>query len=643
MNLRALLIGIDVYDGGGNLRGCVNDVDAVQRVLVDRLDIPDEHIKRLVSSYPDGSEESMNADEVPTLEAIKRELALLGSDEVSSSDRVLIYYSGHGTQLKFKDAKGHQFAREALVPKDKRVDAGDLRYLADWELNAYIAAIAGRCHSATVVLDCCCSAGVTRDLDFDTGTPRFAVTEGVIDLEIGQEEQSPYGLDRSVLGDVDKCQVVAACHASQAAVEAEGENGLIMGHLTRALCEQLSRYEYQELEELRWGHIWRQVEADVVAKNAHQRPWISGGFGRKVFGAGQDAEGDPGFAVEKRKGLFELGAGTLAGVTKDALVGIYGLDPPVFPNLNSAEDNEARLADVEVTKADLATAQARAVDEDFELPEAARARLVQPGNEARLTVFLKPTVEPLKSELEQSSFIRIVDDARKAALELVQVDGGWMLVDELHGLEPNTPRFPKIEKGRWQSARLMLEHYYVYSLPLRFAHRCQDLPRTLDVLPLKCKEKRYGDNAQEVFLPEIERLDGRHHIKDGELLCIALHNHSDLELHVTLFDVGASGMVFNLGKSSIPARARYRFWAGSTLGVPFQASIPNHHSLGVDRIVAIGTTDPALDLSHLEVRDSFEKILRPQRATKDLGPQRKEEIRMERYTSAIAYLWISSA
>ena len=36
-----LLIGIDAYDGGGMLSGCVNDIDVVQRLLIDRVGVPD--------------------------------------------------------------------------------------------------------------------------------------------------------------------------------------------------------------------------------------------------------------------------------------------------------------------------------------------------------------------------------------------------------------------------------------------------------------------------------------------------------------------------------------------------------------------------------------------------------------------------
>ena len=44
-----LLIGIDAYDGGGMLTGCVNDIDAVQRLLLDRVGVPPAHIRRLAA------------------------------------------------------------------------------------------------------------------------------------------------------------------------------------------------------------------------------------------------------------------------------------------------------------------------------------------------------------------------------------------------------------------------------------------------------------------------------------------------------------------------------------------------------------------------------------------------------------------
>ena len=41
-----LLIGIDAYDGINPLQGCVNDIDVIQRILIDKLGIA--HYDRIV-------------------------------------------------------------------------------------------------------------------------------------------------------------------------------------------------------------------------------------------------------------------------------------------------------------------------------------------------------------------------------------------------------------------------------------------------------------------------------------------------------------------------------------------------------------------------------------------------------------------
>ena len=49
-----LLIGIDAYDGGGMLTGCVNDIDAIQRLLIDRVGVMPDRITRLAAPRTGG-------------------------------------------------------------------------------------------------------------------------------------------------------------------------------------------------------------------------------------------------------------------------------------------------------------------------------------------------------------------------------------------------------------------------------------------------------------------------------------------------------------------------------------------------------------------------------------------------------------
>lgn len=641
--LHVLLIGIDAYDGGGSLRGCVNDVDAVQGILLDRLGVPAERVTRLVSPRSGAVHDTRIAGRLPTLAAITEELDRFASGEVAPHERVFIYYSGHGTQLVLEDAEGRRFPREGLLPKDK-VRGPDTAVLADWEVNAALASIGARCLSATVVLDCCSSAGATRSLSPDAGTTRFWPTTGVRSApQAGtSSEATPRGVAEGIVNQTDNCQVVAACRANEKAKEADLD-GQTMGHLTRSLCERLQAVDPGELPRLQWGRIWRQVEAAVVDRNPQQRPWLSAGFGRAVFGGDPGDGGDTGFAVRQYGDRYRLDVGTLAGVTQGARIGVYGPDPVTFPPLGSAVDRVARLGEVRIQSATAANSIGAAVTRMI-LPDAARGRLVAPGANVRLAVAFQPTVdETAAAVLGGSPFVQVVDDLRHADLTLCLRSEGWFLVDETFGYDQDRPRFPPVPYGLPEILRKVVEHYYRYRAPLRLASACRDLPMLLRLSLLDCNRYRPGPaDAQTVALPEVTGTEGvRYEVFDGDLIGIAVHNHSDRDLHVTLVDAAPSGRVVLLGTGQIPARGRERFWSTNILGTPFEASLPPGQPVGADRLVAIGTTVSGIDLGHLAQDTDFADLIRVDRGVgrRVLGPTAMPPP-TEQYTSAFADLWI---
>lgn len=640
MNLHVLLIGIDAYDGGGSLNGCVNDVDAIQRILLNRVGVPPKLIKRLVSPRTGTEHETSIPSEVPTLLNIRAELARLGSEQIAPTDRVFIYYSGHGTQLTLWDAEGHRFPREALLPKDK-VRGLETLFLPDWELNAAMARICSRCHSMTVILDCCSSAGATREIGLDTGTPRFWPTPDNLTAEkVSWADSGACGVAENLLKFSDKCQVIAACQANEKAKEDTGD-GKTMGHLTRALCKHLLAIDKSELPELRWGRIWRQVEADVVQRNSQQRPWISDGFARPVFGGDTGVVADIGFGIAPKGDEYEIDAGTLAGVTENAIIGVYGPEPYVFPILGTKKDLQVRVGELKVINAEKANARAIPVSE-WQLPEGARGRLVQPGRDSALRMVLQPPTPSLLEELKASSLVQLVDDQRDADIELIQVDKGWALADDIHGISENEPRFPVIP-NRPGASRAMVQHYYRYSAPLRLAHSCLDLPKMLQISVLDCNGVELTpENGQMIALSEVTGSNrARYEVAAGDLVCIAVTNHSDRDLYVTLIDVAPSGRVVLLGESALPKRARSRFWFDSIIGNPFPVSVPAGRTVEVDRLVAIGTTRPGFNLGHLASHKTFDEILQATRdgSPRDLVPL-GEAPQVDQYTSIVVALWI---
>jgi uncharacterized caspase-like protein len=86
--LWALLIGINEYRAVTNLRGCVNDIEATQVFLTERLAVPESQIKVLL-------------DAAATRNEILRTFLefLVDNAAITPGDQILIQFSGHGSQM----------------------------------------------------------------------------------------------------------------------------------------------------------------------------------------------------------------------------------------------------------------------------------------------------------------------------------------------------------------------------------------------------------------------------------------------------------------------------------------------------------------------------------------------------------------
>src|SRR4029079_1997348 len=116
-----LLIGVDHYKDRA-LRGCVNDIDAVQRILLgERMNVPAASIRRLVSPLPGTDHDTTVPERPASLDNVRGALMDLANPEtVLAGDRVFIYYSGHGSRVDVPvavpdAARSPRFYRESLV------------------------------------------------------------------------------------------------------------------------------------------------------------------------------------------------------------------------------------------------------------------------------------------------------------------------------------------------------------------------------------------------------------------------------------------------------------------------------------------------------------------------------------------------
>lgn len=643
-----LLIGVDNYPGH-ELQGCVNDIDEVQRLLLgermtkhrDRI-----RIRRLASPLPHTAHETSVPEDAATLDKIRDALDQLASSTVRPTDRVFIYYSGHGTRVEVTAPDGCRFHREALVPADYDSEPSARRLLFDYELNARLRAITDKTPSVTVVLDCCHAAGATRDSPDREQKPRFLDLGVLLNrhvapvpdpashapaVDVGAGARSAAEVHR-LGGGVDLCHVVCACLNHEIAKEDPGD-GIQHGLLTRGLVAALQDVDNVELPAVTWGRIWQKLQAYIEARNPWQHPWMAGNLGRAVL-AGSPVEGDPGIPVSLTAEGYRIEAGTLASITRDAELAVYGPTPAYFPPL---QDSTGRIGMLRVTRPERDWSLAEAIG-SLKLVDGARARLIKPGPGSRLRCGVVPSNATIEAQIKASDLLELVP-AKEAAVRLELCGGVWRLTDDVHGALPDAPVLFALQPHELAFAGELLEHYRSYSLPLRVAERATDLPDALKLRVLACPDPDLSsDKAQAAVLSDVASSGtGTYLLQTGAKVCFSVHNLSPHPLKVALVNVAASGKVQLIDDQEIDPGAVYRFWARNNLGSPFTMKPPPGVAHCIDRMVAIGRTKMDSDLRHLRIDKSFADVVRRTRG-RDLDDGTDKTATLEHWTSAQAII-----
>lgn len=626
-NFHALLIGVDDYPVQA-LSGCVNDIDAVQRLLLESVPgITPGSIRRLASPRAGTRHETTVEEEPASFANIRAALADLASDKVQDTHRVFIYYSGHGKQVPVVASNGHTFQREALVPVDFLRKNGQYEWLYDYEINEALRKITEHTRRVTLILDCCHAAGsfregdppgsATRSLDQieltpvpDTGAARGATTGD--SAARGQDDDAAW-LGRGI----EACHVVSACLEHETARETTQDN-LRHGLLTRAFTTALRAIPEHDRPTALWGRIWSAMRADVVRSNPYQTPRMEGNAQRLVF-SGPPVNGDAGIPVGRgpTAGTYRIEAGTMAEITKDTELAIYGAEPSYFPELGSDDDLRHRLGVVRVTDARLDSADASAVNTAFDIPADARGRVIKPGGVLRCSVRaenreLNPGIDPeIASSVEGSQLIELVGPDEPAPVRLEQHGDRWLLIDDQHGNGVDAPILFALGSEELFCARAVLEHYHAYSLPVRMATRgaAEGLPDALDLQLLSSPDELTPEQAQAAQLDEVPRDKGRYQTVVRAPVCVRVRNRSTLPLSVTLIDASATGEVQKLGDVVINAGQSHMFWAKGILGKPFKMTLEPGVPRARDRLVVIGRTSTASSLDYLRNDKTFANVV----------------------------------
>ncbi len=276
---RALLVGIDRYrpEAGAvavtrgrakasaswvDLRGAVNDAEALRAILQGRFGFPSESVRVLT----DGE-----ATRDGILNAIREHLI----EASGPGDVNLFYFAGHGSQLRNAASTEADLLDETIVPADANRGAADIR---DKELRSLFNDVLDRGAELVVILDSCHSGSATRSFhaveDVRTLPPRYEAEAGAATPPF-----DPRGApeERGAL-------VLAATSDGELARESRDASGEYHGAFSVALFEALGQAPADEPV----SKLFARTRALLGSGHNVQTPVLAGSLERReraLFGA----------------------------------------------------------------------------------------------------------------------------------------------------------------------------------------------------------------------------------------------------------------------------------------------------------------------------------------------------------------------
>ncbi|MEB3218533.1 MAG: caspase family protein [Nostocales cyanobacterium 94392] len=264
-NIYALLVGINEYhpqSGVGSLTGCVNDIEAIETYLRERI-TTDNKWELVENSVVDWKLTNELATRQAVIDGFEKHLS-----QAQSEDVVLFYYAGHGSYEPPSEVFREQERDgkiETLVCYDSRTSG--VPDLADKELNYLIEQVAKNNPHILIILDSCHSGTATRDPDVvERQTNTSGNARDLQDFLFPQEWvkhrlSNSYQRPRHVL--------ISACRDFQTAKET-GLNNQRRGAFSYFLTEALQRTNGS----LSYANLVQDINALITGKVQNQSPQI---------------------------------------------------------------------------------------------------------------------------------------------------------------------------------------------------------------------------------------------------------------------------------------------------------------------------------------------------------------------------------
>jgi len=262
----ALLIGINHCPKlKRSLGGPSNDVTMFSELLRDRFGFSRQHVVELVDA---------NATRAGIIDALD-----WISAETQVGDRILFYFSGHGSQV-VPDKSKPGYLLTTLVPYDSGREEGQNFDISETELNRYLNKMS-RDRRLVVVLDTCHSGGMGENQNalpalHPVADSLPALPTRGIGLSIPAELLGDRpGAQVSLLGNYT---LLAACPKNEKAFEFTSSDGRCHGTFSYFLAAALAKAG----PAFSYGQVFSEVSSEVKRVNPFQNPQIDGDADQKL-------------------------------------------------------------------------------------------------------------------------------------------------------------------------------------------------------------------------------------------------------------------------------------------------------------------------------------------------------------------------
>lgn len=553
-NKRALLIGINKYPNlpdYSQLKGCVNDIRAMQRVLETTFKFPSANVNVLL-------------DEAATEKGIREAMENLVKDCLEG-DVVVFHFSGHGSQMAAKGDKPRGYD-ESIMPYDsgrmnpnfpKPVEPRDIR---DTEIQEWLSRLTRKKPYLTLIFDSCHSGSITRfgsDSEEDGTKLRWVPPEPLPEwtawpANLPESHNSAREVSSSGwLPPSDGYTLLAACAAEQGAYEYD-HAGERYGAFTFFLIREIEQERNQATDQITYRDIWERVAIKVNQQFRKQTPQLEGARDRLIFNV-QDFAPMSYLQVTERWGEeVKLDGGAIHGLTVGSRWDIY---PAGTKQIQ--ETNDERQGSVEVVSVGPVTAKAKIFAENHPqaiTPGTRATEVVHADLETRMNIRLAPApgdyeqaVAELRQTLEQSELLNISHAAKGERAEVrivyqddivaasgvsshstIPAEAGWEVTD---GSALLMPRYEVAAPKNKLIIKENLETIWRFQKTLGISHEKSTLKGKVDFILLK---KDVEGKWQEV--PEGETVV----YTAGDSIAFRVVNHSETLIYISVLDLGLS-------------------------------------------------------------------------------------------------------